>query len=1310
MGTLIDYLLLLKNLVEEENVVFAATELENAIELMLQSLETPNNSNGKNSNGKSPSKETVLGDDVPHDLKVLLYFFNKEDDKLMYSKDLFNNTDEVGKMFLKIVNDKNADTVQYLIDNVEERHSYTFKQIKQYIEYYHIHFLLCYFLLKNEKMSTGLNLSSSADIEEHVASIDTGDPETNTAVQQITRSLIDISKEPHVNLGGLNDGKKMAALKAGLQQLSKFIKKKKEEVSVHVQTNQEIIEAAIRENESVQSQLGDSVAAFKNLTEMLTTKNEIDAVTKQMLLEDSQKFTENLTNVLSIAKELQEGSIDHDEALKRLERISIVRTDESEDELMEIRNRLLENQQMQLIKIIEHIKEVIGVFIIFKSRIEYRVARNIQLENEVDLQTKLINAYQSERGIQVAEIVNLQREKELLNKDIDDIMGILNATLAEQKSSLELHFKSKNRLIEQFDKLRQRARSMENEIEELRDRVNELEESELDLIGFTERSEKEIAQKKALIADLKTELANNKELLDNLQVKSEEYASNLEEEKERGQEKDKVLERVSTEYDAMLLKFQELLEEKKAELAAKDMQIVHLTKEIDEAGKHTGKLDTEIEQTKKESRAKIEEIINNMSAEIEKLNNQLGKKVVMNEELKEKMNKIIAEAKVKIAEARKQATASKKNAEQLTIQKRQLEEQLKNMTGASEAEKTKLNEEIAQLTKQIEDNEAELVQITQNKEGVEAELSQTKEDKSELEKQLAELKRQKEGVEAELVQTKQDKSELGKQVADLKQQKEGVEAESAETKKDNTKLEKQLAELTTKIKDTERQLLNKNDMELKNFLYLTQLRHLNQIIIENRAKLSFGSKENKNSQISEEELSKLLLDIKRAEDSKLLLERQKFDHVTDSIYQTSVRLFKTEERAQRNVDTFIETIEEAKRNTEELEEQLGFKSNAIAAYKVLLDGLESDCRTKDEQLISVQIELKKASKEVNVSKLTAEATIKALNDELAKKEKEIKQAAQEKINLLQKQSETEGVIAKATSQIQQLMKEHEQAIANLTKLETKAKEFTELKVQAVQDQAAANVAAAKSETAEVDARYAAELAEAKKEVATTSQQLAEAKSKLTDKETTIIELQERAKRDVAEMKSSYEDKIKVIKSNLEYMTRSRANVERQKGKLESNLQKETADRKIAESKQIELLRQIASRARKNFNNYDKDDVIEQLQKQLQAVKDELKANGAKNQQVDFLTTRLSDLKEDCRRLHSKRTLEQEQADQELVAYQSVSEGATLIGDLISQFSQNKEAYRVGVLEDIEAKLTELLVSKNELTQPDIEAFFQNLRE
>ena len=128
MDVVDNYLSLLTKLVEEEEVFAAAQRVKEAAIMMvetLSSLDTP----------KAP-KRTFLGADVPRELKMLLHYFNKEDDKISYSKELFNDVtpvDPAGKMFLKLVNDMKEETLEYLKENIDKQHQYTFEQIKTHI-------------------------------------------------------------------------------------------------------------------------------------------------------------------------------------------------------------------------------------------------------------------------------------------------------------------------------------------------------------------------------------------------------------------------------------------------------------------------------------------------------------------------------------------------------------------------------------------------------------------------------------------------------------------------------------------------------------------------------------------------------------------------------------------------------------------------------------------------------------------------------------------------------------------------------------------------------------------------------------------------------------------------------------------------------------------------------------------------------------------------------------------------------------------------------------------------------------------------
>jgi hypothetical protein len=916
------YLSLLTKLVEEEEVMAAAGRVKEAAILMVDALDSLNLSNASKRKG-------VLGADVPRELKILLHFFNKDDDKIAYSKELFNNTspvDPAGKMFLKLVNDMKPETLEYLKENISTDHRYTFEQIETHLKYFYVNYLLCYFLLKNENMSTGINISD-ADIEIYFATNQTEDPEIQDTVEKVTRFIVGESNEPYVHPKGLSINMERRILEGTMRQVSAIIQQKKQDGVQSIQTKEQIIEAALAETnlaytelDETRLELAKSASLRDNLEKLIIEQSEIDAVTRQKILDDSDKFTEILRIILNIAKEL-DNDVDYGEILKRIDEIPIVSDiEDNGDELIQTRNSLLEKQQIQLIMICQHIKEVVVAYSRFQTIIANQVTSNTLLEDENRQITFLIDNLKDDNQQQNIQIVAMQNEIRMLSQTVEEIGQILDAANAQHESSLGIQVEANRELADEYYRIRDREENLKEQIKRLRARVNDLDQSELD-------QNEEIIQANELIALLEMRIENSKEIISRLEFEAE--SSNLEKE----QAKDKEIQIVRFNYEETIENLTGLLSEKERILAEKQRTIYNLTSSVEEVS-------AELEQIKIDSREEIDRIVHESLVEIEKINNQLTDEKRVKEE---KINEIIAASHVKIEAARVQVKETEEGAES----------------------------QINELQRKLDNSIRE---------------------KDELESQFG---RTQANTRQELIQQIE---EAEAKITDLRVQLEQAKNGAAATLND---LERQIEETTQGAENEKSVMKDKiKRMQFMNLVYLIKLRKLNQIILDNRAKLSFESAKGEEMQLSDEELHELLSEIQNAEDNKTLLLENPFNHIAESIYKKSDIIIQTQGNATHNVNVFIETVEEAKSKITELEGQLVTNNKDLDGVKSAFAKLQKAYEEKNTQLTSIQNELFQSTRDMSVYKNKANSIIRALRNESERKQKEIKDAVHEKISEL----------------------------------------------------------------------------------------------------------------------------------------------------------------------------------------------------------------------------------------------------------------------------------------------------------------------
>jgi chromosome segregation ATPase len=474
--------------------------------------------------------------------------------------------------------------------------------------------------------------------------------------------------------------------------------------------------------------------------------------------------------------------------------------------------------------------------------------------------------------------------------------------------------------------------------------------------------------------DQSEEIIQANELIASLEMRlenSKEIISRLEFEAEASN-----LEKVQAkdeEIQRVRFDYEETIENLRGLLSEKEITLAEKQRTIYNLTSHVEEVSAELEKTKIESREEIERIVHDSLVEIEKINNQLTDEKRVKEE---KINEIIAASQVKIEAARAQVKETEEGAEnQINEIQRQLDNSIREKYELeSQFERTQANAR-QELIQQIEEAEEKI---------------------SDLRVQLAEAKN---GTAATL-------NDLERQV---KETEEGAENEKSVMK--------------DKIKR----------MQFMNLVYLIKLRKLNQIILDNRAKLSFESAKGEEMQLSDEELHELLSEIQNAEDNKTLLLENPFNHIAESIYKKSEIIIQTQGNATHNVNVFIETVEEAKSKITELEGQLVTNNKDLDGVKSAFAKLQNAYEEKNTQLTSIQNELVQSTREMSVHKHKANSIIRALRDESERKQKEIKDAVHEKISELTADKE------KAEQQLSDEKSKSDELEEKIKKLKEKAK-------------------------------------------------------------------------------------------------------------------------------------------------------------------------------------------------------------------------------------------------------------------------------
>jgi len=1283
--------------------------------------------------GKLPSN-------VPRELKVLLSLFNKYPEKKQLSIELFNDecNKDVATTFSKLVNQENEEIVSYLESIIDPEHQYAFEQIKEHINYYYINYLLCYFLLKNSNMNSGLSVSSNEHIDDFIENIKIDNPVIERTVKDMARSLMKLNAEKYKTPEGLTDGEAMKSLEESAKQLSKYVKQANEE-SLNNQSIMAFDQAKIDElsniNESVlfelreakesligmddlQIQLSVAVSANDNFVRMMEQKGELDSATMQQIISDSNDFDFNLKQLLNVAIELERGTIDDEVALFILDGQEIPNIEESSDELIRTRNELFRKQQIHLNLIRGHMRTVINVYREFRTNVEGRIAKNFALQEELTRMSSLNLQYDISHQENITKIANLQEE---IRKCVDYIRKITEAIRecdSQNRRTLESQITEKSDLEKRYNALIGISRAMVVKIQMLT-------QSEADLIRFTgEQSENQEAQAHQLrmkeidlarirgeILSLREEKNRYDEIIRALtaeavsakveaaSAKAQAAQSNFEATQERldaeraaddyEEELERKDEQFESDYAIISEKLKRLEETKRRELAEKQAEIerlVRITKnELDEADAYTEKVQATADEAQakvgnlqeiiKESRTIMEQIVQKTDAELEKTTLELLKTRKANQSLVDK---------------------SKQKEEELT-------------------------QALSAITKKARTTIEELITAARE------EMSKLKTDKKRADEQAKEV------------------------------------AEQAKEAAEQANIESKVAE--SKIKDAEEM---SRVAEYMNLTYLIKLNKFNQIILDNRAKIEqqFGLKSE--TTFNGEELTRILQAIYAAEDDKTLLEaKREYTQHKCSILELADQLILSEPRAQANVDAFLETVELAREKIGELEQLL---DNAdLDGLKEAYQTIEAAYKEDREKRLELEIELFETRKAASTRQLETQATIDELQEESKRRCDEIYRRSEAKINeLLLKQvankeiiEDQAAAIQKATTDLRQILISHEEAKAK--EIAAHAKEIA-AHIKEVEERAksaaASELAEAKQELAiakteqEKQSSIAKEIAAHAKEIAahikeaegatsTVASELVEAKQELLiakaevrkteqEKQDALVHLKMandevykisvQTGKEIAIIKQLYEGELKDAQFELESLKRQFA-FEQGKSEREIGYLKENSDKfkgqvaSLSDTLKKESGISAKLKGELERKNAEHMAAIEHLLNETKKLSSsqrnkEAGQNTLKDEEISKLNAQITELTRRITTMAMKKNSEVEQAALDAMASASAVEAATLLESLIGQLSNAKEfdktQHRLDVLADIETKINIFLGSKSSLTKDEINQFFATL--
>ena len=1272
--------------------------------------------------GQADILKEKLPNNVPRQLKVLLSLFNKYPDKKQISIDLFNAecNKDVGNIFTNLVSQENEDIVSYLESIIDPDHEYVFEQIKEHIKYYYINYLLCYFLLKNSNMNSGLAVTSDDKMEEFIESINI-DPALKTPVQNMLRSFMKLNAAKYTTPDGLTDENAMKTLKESAKQISKYVEQTKEE-SLNNQTIIEFEQAKVEElsnineatlfelnkaNESLigmddlKIQLSVAVSANEDFVRMMEQKKEFDSATMQQITRESDEFDFNLKELLNIAVELERGTIDYDVALSRLNGQDIPYIEESDDELIRTRNELFRKQQIQLNLIRGHIRTIINVYREFQENVEGRVAENTALVEELNRVASLNLQYDAAHQENITKIARLQEEIRNSVEYIRKITEAIRECDSHNRRTLDLQITEKNDLQKRYDALIEISRAMVIKIqmltqseaelisftgeqtanEELRLHQLRMKEIELERLGrelLSVREEKnrndellralsgQVAGAKAEAADAKAEAAHAKAEAAEERLEAERAADDYEENLEN---KDAQIEHLESDYAILSEKLERLVETKRRELTEKQTEIERLVRntrnEINEADAHSEEVQAVADQAQANAvgaRAKVGELEENIK------------------EYRKIMEKIVQET---------DAELEKNTLEILKIRKKNKEILDKNGELAEVLRETR-----ATIDRLISASREEVSKLRTNKEQV--------------------------NVDLKVAESKSTEAEEMSRVA-----------------------------------------------EYMNLTYLIKLNKFNQIILDNRAKIEeqFGLKTE--TSFNGQELTRILQAIYAAEDDKTLLEaKREYTQHKCTILELADQLILSEPYAQANVGAFLETVELANQKIKELEE--------ILEDKTELDGLKEAYRTietaykeDNAKRLELEIELFASRQAESTRQLETRSKIDELEAESKRRCDEIYRRSEAKINeLLLKQvgnkeiiEEQASAIQKASADLRQILIRHEAARAK--EIAAHAKEIA-AHIKEVEKRASSALAGelvAKEELATEQGKQASlakEIATRAKEIAThikeaeiatsaLTGELVEAKRELAiardevvkteqEKQYALIELKKASDevykisvqtgKEIAIIKQLYEGELRDAQVELESLKRQlrfeQGEREREIGHLTENSVK-FKEQILSLSDKLKTESGISAKVKgelekKNSEYAAIENLLEQTRKLSSSQKNkeagQSRLIAIKDEEIRGLKGQITELTRRITTMASKRNSEVEQAALEANASASALEGATHLEKLIGQLSNakefDKEQHRLEVLTDIETKINVFLGSKDSLTKADIDQFFKTL--
>ena len=326
-----------------------------------------------------------VDDRATDELKILLDMFNQsKSDKIELSKHLFNNTtgkedEKIGKEFNNVFMTSKPKTVNYLESIVIDEYKPAFKNLKERIESLYVKFLLCFFLLKNSNKKSGLALSSDS-----------------------TKQLSSI-KEALTGLGGEGG--------------EDVLKQKIKELTGYISSQEELLKK--KENDLEQSKTAVEITNLQMILSKTQNKEMMDK-----FVEDAELFSFRVSVLLNITNNISRGIYEPD-LNSMIESIKVSFTEptpESDDPLVNQRNRLIEVQNKKINEICDTVLKISNAF-------QDSYLENKHLREEFKRYTEVANAKNfSQIQLLTDKIMKIQ-ELEVRSRQLAGVIEDLNTRL-----------------------------------------------------------------------------------------------------------------------------------------------------------------------------------------------------------------------------------------------------------------------------------------------------------------------------------------------------------------------------------------------------------------------------------------------------------------------------------------------------------------------------------------------------------------------------------------------------------------------------------------------------------------------------------------------------------------------------------------------------------------------------------------------------------------------------------------------------------------------------------------------------------------